>query len=132
MSSLSFTKQIQDEAGAIIERGNKAVIKVAKGMWRVAVDATPRDTGRAKSGWRLNTGQGSGLVPSVGKYSNPATPNFTFDFKKSPTIRLYNNVPYISYLEHGQGKGKRTPNKMLFKAKEYFNANMQKELDRIK
>ncbi len=132
MSSLSFSKQIQQETDAIIQKGNKAVIKVSKGMWRVAVDSTPRDTGRAKNGWRLNTGQGSGLIPAMGKYGTPKVPNFTFDFKKEPVIRLYNNVPYISYLEHGQGQGSRYPYKMLFKAGVYYTANMQRELNKIK
>ncbi len=130
--SLSFEREIKSEYGKIIERGNEAVIRVSKGMWRVAVDATPRDTGRAKNGWRLNTGQGSGLIPAMGKYGIPKVPNFTFDFRKNPLIRLYNNVPYISYLEHGQGKGNRYPHKMLFKAGIYYNAHMQRELNKIR
>ena len=133
MSGLNFKTELDKEFNEIIEKGNKAVIKVAKGMHKVAVAATaPRDTGRAESSWKLTNGQRSGLIPAMGNYGSPRTPVFKFDFKKDAAFSLLNNVPYISFLEHGQGRGRRTPRRMMHGATAYFNDNMQREFDRIR
>ncbi len=131
--ALSFKKQIEQETKKIFEEASRAVEKVTKNAWRVAVTATPHDTYRAENGWKINKGRNVGLVPAIGQYpGTPSTPTFTYDISKDGMIQIYNNVPYISYLEHGQGKGSRTAHKMLFKAGVYWEANMQREFNKIK
>ena len=130
--ALSFKAQIEQELNAIFKKANKAVEKVSKSSWQVAVTATrPWDTGRARNGWRLNTGRKSGLIPSMGAYSgNPGVPKFSFDIRKDSLIQIFNNVPYISYIEHGQGNHK--PHRMLYKASVHFEYNMQREFNKIR
>ena len=132
MSSLSFKQQLEKEADEIIDKANKVIEKVAVEAWSIAVYWTPHDTYRAKNSWKLST-RNSGLIPAMGKYpTNPKIPKLTFDLRKNKFFNLYNNVPYISFLEHGQGGGKRTAHRMLFKAQIYLNANLQRELDKIR
>lgn len=132
MSNLNFKQQFDKEYKDIIDKANKVIKTVAVDAWKLAVYWTPHDTYRAKNSWQLNTRR-TGLIPAMGKYPrNPKIPILTFDLRKNKFFNLYNNVPYISYLEHGQGIGRRTAHKMLFKATRYLEINLQRELDKIK
>ncbi len=123
----------------------EVITKVALGAWRVAVDATPKKpspprpayqrTGRLAAGWKLNTGRNVGLIPAVGQYSSPQKPNFRFNPKTDRAVRLWNNIPYASYVEHGVGNfpgGNRQPRLMLKKATDYFDSRIASEFNKIK
>ena len=118
---------------------NDAITRTSIEAWKVAVAATPapptpsfqryRRTGRLRAGWKLSTKK-SGLIPAFGNYNHPKTPNFKFDMRRNKMIRLYNNIPYANHVEEGAGEGHRTPRKMLFKARIYFEAHIRLNMPR--
>ena len=90
--ALSFKAQIDRELNEIFDKANRAVEKVSKSSWQVAVVATtPWKTGRARNGWRLNKGQISGLIPAMGMYAgNPSVPKSSFDSRKVSLMQIFN------------------------------------------
>lgn len=120
-----------------LDKVSAAVVKTSISAWKVAVDATPAPptpsfqryvrTGRLRAGWKLGTRK-SGLIPAMGKYNYPSTPKLKFDIRVDKIIRLYNNVPYASFVEEGAGRGHRVPQKMLFKARIHFKANIKRNM----
>lgn len=120
---------------------SRAIERTAIGAWKVAVKATPgpptptgqryQRTGRLRGSWKLNTGRNVGLIPAMGNYPYPSTPEFHFDLGKHDTVQLWNNVPYVYYVEEGMGRGNRTPHKMLFKANQYFVVKIKQEFSKL-
>lgn len=133
-------KALHAEIGKFRELGSDAITRVALGSWQVAVDATPKKpshappayqrTGRLAAGWKLNTGRNVGLIPAVGQYEHPQKPEFRFDIAKDNTVRLFNNIPYAYYVEHGINQP--APREMLKKATEYFERKINSEFNKIK
>lgn len=135
--ALSFSRQFKLDASKELDKINAAVIKTSLGSWKIAVDASPapptppfykyKRTGRLRAGWKLGSRK-TGLIPAMGNYKYPKTPKVTFDIRKNKLIRLHNNVPYAKYVEEGAGGGSRVPQKMLFRAKIYFNAHIKRNM----
>ena len=131
---LSFSKKFKADITKHMDKVNDAIVETSLGAWKVAVDATPapptpslqryKRTGRLRAGWKLSTKR-SGLIPAFGNYKYPKTPNLKFDMRRDKMIRLFNNIPYAVNVEEGSGKGHRTPRKMMFKARIYFEAHIK-------
>jgi len=128
MSGVSFTAQIRKEFSEKTAAISKGVTKAALGAWRVAVDNTPRLTGNLQNSWKLSRDRRSSYVPKAGNKPRPATPTFSFRVTKDKNVYLFNNVPYASFVEYGEGPGIRTPRLMLTKARAFFKS----EIDKLK
>ena len=126
---LSYTKQASNEMKALGAKASAAITASAKGMWKVAVRTTPRDTGTAQAGWKLSTSRRSSYVPVKRVQPRPTTPPFNFRITKDKRFYFWNNVTYIEILEEG-GKN-RTAHNMLRTAKEYFERDVMQRLGRI-
>lgn len=121
--------QIDQELKRFGAKASKAVTSSAKSAWKVAVNATPRDTGLAQSGWKLSTTRRTSYVPRPGIKSRPNVPQINFRITKDKRLYMWNNVPYVYYLEHGLGpEGARTPHAMLQKASAHFESDLRNRL----
>ena len=104
--------------GKTIRKGvSKLVQEVAQGIGNTLVDATPVDTGLARSNWRATlSGPASGTIPAyspgnalgLGEGANASAAKGQqnsvikrFDIKKHSNIFITNNIPYIGLLEAG-------------------------------
>ena len=139
-----FSIQLAREVEQFGADAGRVITQVGLEAWKRAVDATPsppsdpppayQRTGRLSNGWRINTGKGDGLIPAMGQYpdANTRQPNFNFDFKKDRGFRIYNNIPYAYYVEHGLGGTGRSPVHMLKKATEHFESRIASEFNKLK
>ena len=132
MSGLNFTKQIDDDLKKLGAKASNAVTASVKKAWRTAVDATPRDTGTAQAGWKISTSRRSSYVPVRRVKPRPKVPNFRFRITKDKRIYFWNNVPYISFLEYGEGPGNRSPLYMMRRALRVLENELQRRLSNIK
>lgn len=126
MSGISFSSQIKKEFGAIKDNISKKVTRAAILAWKEAVNNTPVLTGNLRAGWRLSSQRRSSYTPVPGVKGRPETPNFRFRISVDRRVYLFNNVPYASYVENGEGPGVRTPRTMLRKAILVFEKEMSK------
>lgn len=128
----SFTKQFKDEFKEFGNKASKAVTRAALNAWKVAVENTPHDTYTAQNGWKLSTTRRSSYIPIVRIQPPPTKPDFKFLISRHSKVILFNNVPYISFLENGQGRGTRTAHFMMRKAKERFESDLNKFIGDMK
>lgn len=132
MAGTSFTQQVRDELKAFGAKASNAVTRAAKAGWKVAVDNTPRLTGNLQNSWKLSRERRSSYVPKPGNKPKPQMPDFTFRITKDKRFYLYNNVPYASHVENGDGPGNRTPSHAMLKARIKIESELDKELGKIK
>lgn len=97
----SFRNQFKKEYSGLVSDISKAFTKAGKAGWKVAVTSTPRDTGTAQAGWKIVIGHKGYYVPKRFKKKPPKMPKFSFAARKHKYFTLYNNVPYIEFLEKG-------------------------------
>lgn len=132
MAGLSFSQQVEKEMLSMGAKASTAITASVRGMWRVAVEATPRDTGTARSGWKMSTSRRSSYIPKYGPKPAAKLPWFIFRVRKHKKFYFWNNVKYISYLEEGLGPGARVPHYMMRKAIAYFEKECNRRLRAIK
>lgn len=127
---ISYTSKASEEMKSLGAKASRAITASAKGMWRMAVSRTPRDTGTAQAGWKLSTSRRSSYVPVRRIQPRPTTPPFTFRVTKDKRFYFWNNVEYIDVLEEG-GKN-NAAHHMLRTAREYFENDVKQRLDAIR
>lgn len=132
MPGVSFSQQVKKEMGVITSKMSEAVTSAAKESWKVAVENTPVETGLLRHSWKLSRDRRSSYIPKPGKRPKPSVPDFSFRITKDKRVYLFNNVPYASYVENGEGPGERTPSHALLKAKIKFSSELDKRLKRIR
>jgi hypothetical protein len=132
MAGVKFSQQIDKELKEFGAKASAAVTGAAKSAWKVAVENTPRDTGLLQHSWKLSRDRRSSYVPKPGKHSKPSVPDFNFRITKDKKVYLYNNVPYASYVENGEGPGNRTPSRALLRATIQFEKELDRRLRAIK
>jgi hypothetical protein len=96
---------------------------------------TPIDTGRARTGWVLDTRE-SEWVPPVMK-DNPKTAEEILAavrtaldrLPRSTVYYLYNNVPYILFLEHGHSR--QAPNGFIALALQQMALDLQRRVTEL-
>lgn len=117
MAGLSFTHQVKRDMDKIKSEMSNLVTKAAKEAWKVAVDNTPVLTGTLRQGWKLSNQRRGSYVPRQ-RYdrSRPPVPNFRFRITIDKRVYLFNNVPYASYVDNGEGPGSRVPRMMMRRA----------------
>ncbi len=91
-----FSKQLADR----LESGED-ILELARHLHLQLVEATPRDTGVARSNWFFNKGEQGQMVDT--DLTDPTTSQKTLPKKMSANgdLYLYNNLPYILRLENG-------------------------------
>jgi hypothetical protein len=132
MAGTNFTQQVRAELKALGAKASDAVTRAAKAGWKTAVASTPVDTGLLRHSWKLSRDRRSSYVPKPGHKPKPQTPDFNFRITKDKRFYLFNNVPYASYVENGEGPGNRTPSHALLKAKIKIEAELNKLLKAMK
>jgi hypothetical protein len=130
MAGLNFTEQVKREKDEALSNISNAVTGAAISAWKVAVDNTPRLTGNLQNSWKLSNTRRSSYIPTAGKKPRPSTPSFRFRVTIDRRVYLYNNVPYASYVENGEGPGVRIPRMMLARAIAHFHAELRRRLGR--
>jgi hypothetical protein len=126
MSGVSFTAQIKKEFNGVKKDLSNKVTRAAILAWKEAVKYTPVLTGNLRAGWRLSTVRRSSYVPAPGIKGHPPTPAFKFRVGIDRRVYLYNNVPYASFVENGEGPGVRVPRLMMQKAINKFNSEVNR------
>lgn len=135
VSYLSFSRQLKDEFKGLGNKASRAITQSAKGAWKTAVRATDPhvETGALRYNWKLSVNRRSSYVPARVKRPRPSrAPNINFRIRYDKRIYLYNNMPYASYVNNGEGPGIRRPARMLEKATMFFKSDLQTRLNRIR
>jgi hypothetical protein len=126
MAGLSFTAQIKREFRERKASLNALVERATIESWEEAVSSSPVLTGRLRGGWRVSKSRRSSYITKAAKgkrvIPRPPRPVFKFNCDVDSKIFLFNNVPYASYVENGEGPGTRIPRMMLRRATIRFNS----------
>ncbi len=116
-----FSDQLMQLSTFVSGQFEKVVRKTCFDLYRRIIKRTPVDTGRAKGGWGITTEVDApdGDVGSV-----------ALDFSiEDGQVIIYNNVDYISYLEHGHSK--QAPTGMVAVSLAEFNAHFEQVLHEL-
>jgi hypothetical protein len=101
MSSLgTFSLDLSKFATKAMGNADKVVKKACFDIGSDIQKATPKDTGRAKTGWQWQVGSITAFKPPPGTYASPPAPMVP-GFALGDTLYLANNVEYIKVLEDG-------------------------------
>jgi len=117
-----FSRQLSGLADFTDGLFEKVVRKTCFDLYARIVKRTPVDTGRAKGGWGITTD----LDIPDGDVGNA---QFTFTIEDDQVI-IYNNVEYISDLEHGHSQV-QAPNGMVAISLAEFNAHFEQVLHEL-
>jgi hypothetical protein len=93
---MGFADHIDAQLALVVQR-------VTLDLWNKVVQKTPVDTGRARSGWTVSTGQPSEFAPPEGNAAAPSAPDVSH-LDGSQVVFIMNNVQYIQALEEGHSQ----------------------------
>lgn len=130
MAFVNHRQELENEWTKFGAAASRIVTNAWLRGWKVSVDSTPVRTGLLRSGFRLSTTRRSSYVPQFNSSRGqvrgyPTRPDFRFRITKDRNIYFYNNVPYASFVEYGQGPGIRVPRMMHRKGIETANRLVQ-------
>jgi len=100
-----FSVRITKIAAEIPVKVSDSVVDAAMAGSKVMVNSTPVLTGRARGGWRASLGapgsEGSTVLDPSSDATHAAMVSASDKKKPGEPLALYNNVPYIIYLDAG-------------------------------
>jgi len=132
MAGIKFSTQIKAEMGILKSKISEAVTGAGLAAWTEAVNSTPVETGTLRGNWGISNDRRSSYIPVRRKQGRPARPNFRFRATMDKRVYLFNNVPYASYVENGEGRGVRIARLMLKRATMVFENELNRRLGAIR
>jgi len=132
MAGLKFSTQIKAELDVLKSKISEAVTAAGLAAWTEAVNSSPVETGTLRGNWGLSHDRRSSYIPVRRKQGRPPRPNFRFRATIDKRVYLYNNTPYASFVENGEGRGVRIARLMLKRATMVFESELNRRLGAIR
>ena len=110
-NAADFAKSLDNLCAYVNGSVEKVIRKACIDLYRIVVERTPVDTGRAKSNWQMSTISTDYTRDSKDGFSaneiksivEAEINDFSFDIYDDQVI-IYNNLEYISNLENGSSQ----------------------------
>lgn len=83
------------------ERASALIAETGKGLYRLAADATPVRSGRARANWRCSVGSPDCSSDDCTVFDSGRAQAAFSAVKAGDTLCITNSVPYIGRLEEG-------------------------------
>lgn len=131
VNSKQFFKELDQFEDELRRSAEAAVRKTVKKLYNNIVTRTPVDTGYAKSNWKFTLGSARGnLLPRPSrKFYGPPSQMFLTSIPFGSIITIYNNTPYIKYLENGHSR--QAPSGMVALSMVEAEAMLQSEFRKL-
>ena len=131
VNSKQFFKQLDNYEDNLERAVERIIRKVTKYLFNQITARTPVNTGYARRNWRFTVYKPTTNPlprPRANRY-DPPRPLLLTKIKFGDTITIYNNTPYIEYLENGSSQ--QAPSGMVAISMLEAEAMLQREFRKL-